>query len=71
MITFLLVAKIFLRNYVLPSPTPARLFLTEKKMKYFERDSTLEVAQILLCLSIELMNSNQRKKNFKIESCVF
>ena len=61
MITFLLVAKISLRN-VLPSPTPARLFLTEKKMKYFERDSTLEVAQILLCLSIELMNSNQRKR---------
>lgn len=59
MITFLLVAKISLRNVL---PTPARLFLTEKKMKYFERDSTLEVAQILLCLSIELMNSNQRKR---------
>lgn len=61
MITFLLVAKISLKKRP-TQPHPCSTFFNGKKMKYFERDSTLEVAQILLCLSIELMNSNQRKR---------
>lgn len=63
MITFLLVAKISLKKLRPTQPHPCSTFFNgKKKMKYFERDSTLEVAQILLCLSIELMNSNQRKR---------